>query len=559
MLSGSPCFVVLLLSAGGLLSGAFAQQNASATASAAKQSSIRCTVRQSAITEAEKAFARDHYAEAVVLFRAQMKDGSPDPDRAHDGLIRSLIRTGKLSEAEADATAWNKAEPKNSWSAVALGQALWRRGKVVEALSTIQMAAALDQCNPQARVEFARILAMSGMKASAKRNIDIAHTLDPNDPTITDAWVGFQPRAIQLNNLTAYLKQRDDFSDVERKYFEHERQRLSEPPVSRCQLASSIGSTSIPFRGIQDGPASPVYWGLDVAFNGKTRRLEIDTGAHGLLLTRSAASALHLVPDTRLTTGGIGDEGDVDSFIANVENIRIGTLEFHNCDVRELGKNVKTMQAKDGLIGGDVFASFLLTLDFPGRLLKLDPLPAVAGASKGSDAPTLDTGVAADDEAPKDRTIDASMKNWTKVFRSGHDLILPVQLNDGPMRLFIVDTGSSLNLISHQTAREVAKVSNGSEIQLYGISGEVKKLYTTGPLTLAFAGLKQPASGMTAMDTSRSGEETGVEIAGFLGAPTLHQLTVQIDYRDDLMNFSYDPKRIQHCMGSAGMQMADCY
>ena len=37
----------------------------------------------------------------------------------------------------------------------------------------------------------------------------------------------------------------------------------------------------------------------------------------------------------------------------------------------------------------------------------------------------------------------------------------------------------------------------------------------------------------------------------------LHQLTVQIDYRDDLVHFTYDPKRIQHCV--AGLELADCY
>lgn len=89
----------------------------------------------------------------------------------------------------------------------------------------------------------------------------------------------------------------------------------------------------------------------------------------------------------------------------------------------------------------------------------------------------------------------------------------------------------------------------------------MKKLSTTGPLTLTFANLKQPASGMTAMDTSHLGEEAGVEIAGFLGAPTLHQLTVQIDYRDNLVHFSYDPNRIQHCSATSlsGISMADCY
>ena len=149
------------------------------------------------------------------------------------------------------------------------------------------------------------------------------------------------------------------------------------------------------------------------------------------------------------------------------------------------------------------------------------------------------------------------MKNWTRVFRSGHDLILPVYLNDSPPRLFIVDTGSQMNLVSFQIAKQFVKVSKGSDVDLVGISGHVKQTYTTGPLTLTFANMRQPTSGLIGMDTGALGRDAGVEIAGFLGAPTLHQLTVQIDYRDNLMHFSYDPKRLTRCV--AGIAIADCY
>ena len=551
-------FSVLLLLLGESFLEASAKQPAPSLVSA---HSVKCPVRRMAPSEAEVAYARERFDEAVRLFREEAKGAGAEADRAHDGLIRALLHARKFSEAEADATAWNKADPKNAWSRIALAEVQWRRGKVGEGLDSIVAAAALDPCNSQMHADYARVQAMSGLMASAKRNLDIAHSLEPESPAITDDWVRFQPRAVQLANLITYVAGHQDLSDEERKSLESQKKALSAPTGSRCELVGPVQSTSLPYRGIQDGPRAPVHWGLDVGFNGKSRRLEIDTGAHGLLLTHSAAAALHLVPISQGKTSGIGDEGEVNSFTAMVESIRIGGLEFHNCNVEVLGKTITTMQAREGLIGGDVFANFLLTLDFPGRVLKLDPLPKRAGESVAADTPSLATGAEAGDEVPTDRYIDPTMKTWTKVFRAGHDLILPMQLNDGPWRLFIVDTGSGLNLISNEAAREVAKVSNGSAIQLYGISGEVKKLSTTGPLTLTFANLKQPASGMTAMDTSRLGDEAGVEIAGFLGAPTLHQLTVQIDYRDNLVHFSYDPNRIQHCSATSlsGVSFADCY
>ena len=37
------------------------------------------------------------------------------------------------------------------------------------------------------------------------------------------------------------------------------------------------------------------------------------------------------------------------------------------------------------------------------------------------------------------------MKDWTQVFRSGSDLLLPVQVGESQVRLFIVDTRSGVD------------------------------------------------------------------------------------------------------------------
>jgi predicted aspartyl protease len=151
------------------------------------------------------------------------------------------------------------------------------------------------------------------------------------------------------------------------------------------------------------------------------------------------------------------------------------------------------------------------------------------------------------------------MKDWERVLRSGHDLIVPVALNSasGPWRLFILDTGASMDLISPDVAREVGKVSNGSWVNVTGISGEVRKTWTTGPMKLYFANLVAPNQGMIAIDTSNLARASGTQISGLIGAPTLHQLTFSIDYRDNLVHFTFDPKRISHCVD--GLKMVDCY
>jgi hypothetical protein len=151
------------------------------------------------------------------------------------------------------------------------------------------------------------------------------------------------------------------------------------------------------------------------------------------------------------------------------------------------------------------------------------------------------------------------MKDWEHVWRSGKDIFVPVGLNSGtsPRRLFLLDTGSSMDLISPDAAREVGKISKGSYINVAGISGKVDKTWTTGPMKLYFSRFIAPNQGMIAIDTSHLALGSGTEISGLIGAPTLHQFTLSIDYRDNLVNFTYNPSRIARCV--PGVRIADCY
>ncbi len=550
-----------------LVAGRFATaQTASAVASPAKAEppkKVSCPIRSSPLSPGEVAWAQHDLPKAEGLLHEEGKATGVDGSRERDEWIRVLLREDKLEAASSAAKDWVAAEPRNSWAMAAESEVQWRKGEVSESVATLVQGAKLDPCNAQLDADYARIERFSGLNASAKRLLDFAHRLDPVDDDIAGGWIELQPRSVRLENLTTYLAQATYLPADDRKSLERWKVELSHSPVpQRCHLVSPVSSTVIPYRGIQDGPNAPTFWGLDVSFNGKARRLEIDTGAHGLVLTRSAANALHLDVEEKSKSYGIGDDGEVQSHISRVSSIKIGALEFADCTVEILEQNSKGMEGQDGLIGGDVFAQFLLTLDFPGRLLKLDLLPPLPDAPKQQEALALSTGAQpSQDEPVRDRYIDPSMKGWTKVFRSGHDLIMPVYLNNTPARLFIVDTGSSLNLISWQIAKQIGKVSKGSDIRLMGISGEVKQTYTTGPLTLTFAGMKQETNGLVGMDTSALGKSTGTNIVGLIGAPTLHQLTMQIDYRDDLMNFSYDPKRLTRCLTNSlsTTYQADCY
>jgi len=178
---------------------------------------------------------------------------------------------------------------------------------------------------------------------------------------------------------------------------------------------------------------------------------------------------------------------------------------------------------EDGLIGSDVFSEFLVTLDFGGGKLRLDPLP----------------GYRPGDEL-QDRVESPEMRDAARVFRFGHMLLLPVRVGSRE-GLFLLDTGAARTMMSYDLAAEVSKLNHDDKTSIGGLSGKVGDVYQTGNVMLEFAGFAQKNLAMTAIDTWEISHRLGTEMSGFLGLPVLDLFTLTIDYRDGLVKFVRRP------------------
>jgi hypothetical protein len=65
-------------------------------------------------------------------------------------------------------------------------------------------------------------------------------------------------------------------------------------------------------------------------------------------------------------------------------------------------------------------------------------------------------------------------------------------------------------------------------------------------VTIAFANVRQVMEGMQSFDSKSIAQLSGVEISGIIGFPTLRELVISIDYRDNLVHIVYDPKKGFH-------------
>ena len=546
-------------------------------------SAVQCAVVHHApISDADKAYLASDYKKAEDLYRAQLASSPGDP-ASTQGLVHTLLRDEKIPEAADVVQAALAAAPTSAAFIELRGEVEYRQGEPWTAGRSATDSLKLDPCNPRTRLLLADIYRLNSFYASARTSVLMAHQLDPDDPEILMAWISTLPLKERIAELQTYLSApRGNDADEQRQLqeFLDDLKKLEAEPQKPCRLVSQITSTRLQIESIVKDPHQMDGWGslpshsinfaavgLDVKLNNHSSQMQIDTGADGLVVTNAVAKRAGLRSFAQGEAGGIGDEGNRKAYTAFADSIRIGDLEFQNCAV-EVVDAVTMPSGADGLIGADVFSDFLVTLDFPMRQVLLQPLPPLPGQSAAADV-KLDTGhenlndsgedahaqaaLAAGTAAPAtpkpagrglyDRYIAPEMKDYTQVYRVGHDLLIPTQLNGAKIKLFMLDTGMFATTISPQSAREFTKVDGDSPIDVQGLSGNVKKVYSASKVDFKFADISLKAADVVSFDTSKFSKDAGMEISGFLGATTLRQLTIHIDYRDGLVKFDYDPKR----------------
>jgi hypothetical protein len=470
------------------------------------------------------------------------------------GLVMTALAQNKLPDALALALKYLGTRPSDPVLLDALGEVRFRRGETDEAAKAFNQSAQLGRCNGRTHYDMARFLSLSGMDASAQRQLDLAHTLAPQDPEITRRWQTAHATPLPSEQKLAALRHElelPSLTDLRRSAINAAISSVQESEKGSCQLVTPLSSMKMPIVALSRvSPRDVMYEAaLDLQLNGKKKRLEIDTGASGLLLTSIGARSAGLNPELAEKIGGIGDEGVANSYVTHVDDIKVGGMEFKNCRVQVLepGNSLEKDYDVEGLIGPDVFQDYVVTLDFPDRQLLLETLPPRPGeqTTTTSLATSDDTGSTAV-AAARDRYVAPEMKDWTPVFRSGHFLIFPTYIGNAPVKLFIMDSGSEHSLISLDAAREVSQLSGFNAPTMKGLNGEVQKVMVADTVTLGFAGVRQVVGGMTSIDTTSISRSVGVGISGFIGFPTLRELVISIDYRDDLVHVIYDPTKGHH-------------
>lgn len=478
------------------------------------------TVTTDALSSAKALLGKGKFAEAAAAFKALVgKD--PKSAEAQAGLIWSLERGEQFDDAMAVANAAVAALPSSALVHASYGDLYYRKGNLAQAEAEYRNALKLDASSARGWWGIARIYRVVSMNKHARDAFAKAHELDPADLQLTRSWQSTLPVSQRLAGLKKNILK----SHAGDNTYESIISALDAGKV--CTLSMEIKKTEVNLSPIFSDGTHMSGFGLEVKLNDSRSFVpKLDTGASGLTIGRKIAERAGVIKLTDSEFGGIGDSGPVQGYIGWVEKIRIGDVEFHNCLVEVSSRT--DINDESGLLGADVFSKFLITVDFKERKFQLAPLP------KNPNDPSNE------DEA-QDRYIAPEMQSFTKIFRFGKDLVVPVVVSDKVMGLFIMDTGAFANNITPQMGQEVTKVSYNDRVRVHGVSGYVKDVEKGDKVILQFGGLRVRSDDIVAIDMSSISRYDGAEIAGLIGIRTLVQMKLTIDYRDGLVNLEpYD-------------------
>lgn len=522
------------------------------------------------LAAADQLYRAGKFAEAETSYQAILqRDTKLVP--AQVGLVRSMLKQQKIDESLG---AVNKAladQPESPALLAVSGDVQFRLARMHDAETAYFKAMNLDPNEVRAHLGLARLYAAYSMYRMAYDQLQKAHTIAPHNNEVQRAWLGMLPRQERLAALESYLAgpHPDDPEETQwmQEYLDFLKATVDRP-VHACRLVSRVEQTETKLEVMYSPDEHSMKGiGLSVNLNDHHANLLLDTGAGGTTVSRKVAEKAGLTRISAEHYGGIGDKGLQNGYTAVADHIRVGELEFQDCVVSVSEK--RSVVDEDGLIGADVFGAYVVDIDLPGMKLKLSPLPkrpedTVAPKSLNSEGEEqANTGQKEESASeqdskqpkspateaktarrlPRDRYIAPEMANWTKVFRFGHMMLVPTFVNDSPAMLFGLDTGAFANVLSLREGRQLGKVNSEYRMHVQGLNGEVNKLYSA-KATLRFGHLQQPSMDVVTFDLSPESRRVGTEVSGFLGFAMLRVLEVKLDYRDGLVDFEYDPKRV---------------
>jgi tetratricopeptide (TPR) repeat protein len=463
-------------------------------------------------TPAEVAYQEAKYERAESLYLKALLQKPNDPD-LNIALVHTLLHESRISDA---ATRANKAvanDPHSPGALTALAEVQLRQGQPWLASQTLDSAAGADACSPRAHLIRSRIFRIDSMYASERAELEAAYQIDPSDPDIQHAWrhtVNPANDIQRIEDSLATMNNLDPDIRAKAQASANSMMPLLSENSQTCRSAPITAPVTLPLIPAYENIKQISAYKLAVDFPKGKAKLTVDTAASGLYISQALAEA----------NGFQHAEGAPPNTV-EVDNLQIGPLQFRNCMVGV--SDTPFSGGVEGFVGTDVFAPYLITLNFSEAKLEVEPLPRPPGRQKSA--------------LPGDRYFAPDVRGYSPVYHKNQYLLVPVMLNKKNRRLFVLDTGIRLSTMTSEVAHSISNTRVNFTNPVKTVSGSTLQIYRDS-FDLQFANLSLDRQGhILEWDPSAIDQNAGMEVAGMLGFDILHSLVMHIDYRDGLVKF----------------------
>ena len=474
------------------------------------------------LSQANTQLYAGRYDQAVLLFH-KILDQQPVETDAWYGLVGAELGRHRSHDAYAAADEALMKSPGSAGAETAAGLAMYRRGDLSKAEAHFRAALKIKPDYPGGLSGMASVYTSLSLFKTARALRLRAYMFAPDDPELmlehattlkADARIKamqdvlglYDTRSPQAQNLGFRIANSNAVSDRKLR-----------------RLTSPYAPGTVKLFPILDGPRRQLGVGLTVRLNGKQNvNLMLDTGSSGISLSPKLAqkAGLQMITSATSVVNGLGDEKPQSATAHLASEVRAGNVTFADYPI-EVYTSAKS-ESFDGLIGADVFERFLVKVDFAQQLMSLQTRPE----GENPDAEPVDW-----------KTAPAG---FTRFVRFGDHITIPAFINDATQAtLFLLDSGSSSNLIDTDVAKQFASVSDDSRRKVTGLQGKIADTARANRVSLVFAGYRYDNPDLIAISLEKIGDAMGVGFGGIIGMPVLSKLIVTFDYIQGVVKFEH--------------------
>lgn len=426
--------------------------------------------------------------------------GEPSPE----GLprVRELLDKNRWNEALEEALSMVSGPDTTPEADAALGEALWRAGRLQEAAAALGRAAEAPGADGRTLAAAAMARAAEGRSDEARALLERALERTPEDPYVLyRAAMAAPDRAGAVEILERYLAHGEG-QDAEllqgARHTIDLYRTLGERPL--WIVAARPDRVELPLRAVPAGRGLAAGYVVEARVkDGKRLKLLLDTGASGVFAVERVLAKGGFAPLSADTVYGGGGSGSAASKRGLLAEISFGGLEFRDALVSASPEEIHPSGTYHGVVGLSVFAGYRITLDLKGSRLILDR----------SETP-----------APGE-----SARYWVI---SGQ-MLVEARTGSGETGLMVLDTGATRSVLSNEFARSLPEAKVGGSAVARGYTGPHADARTVNGVRLRFLGREDRGEPKTAVDFAQRSRIGGVELSGLLGMDLLDGAILVVD------------------------------